>query len=52
VLGCAGLIGSSTGVSRVVAVLLASVIVTPILYLVVRRYAVESEYFFGDGTTQ
>ena len=52
VLGCAGLIGSSTGVSRVVAVLLASVIVTPILYLIVRRYAVESEYFFGDGTTQ
>jgi UDP-N-acetylmuramyl pentapeptide phosphotransferase/UDP-N-acetylglucosamine-1-phosphate transferase len=52
VLGCAQLIGSTAGMSRVVAVLLASAIVTPVLYLVVRRAEVEPEFFFGDGTTR
>jgi len=50
VLVFAGLIGSSTEVSRVAAVLLASAIVTPVFYLFVRRAAVEPEFFFGDGT--
>lgn len=52
VLACARLIGPPAGFSRVVAVLLASAIVTPILYLVVRRAAVEPEFFFGDGSTR